>query len=310
MPLAKAAILDLGTNTFHLLLVSYGKAGFSILHREKRYVKLARGSARYIHPEAMQRALFSLQHFHEIISGYRIRKVIPVATQGFRQSSNAEELADTIYQRFQWKVRVVSGAEEAELILDGIRQALPPGKEPLLVLDIGGASVECIAVEEDAVLFRKSFPAGAANLLSRFGPAEGLTPDSRSELRHYLDETFAPLWLAVSNKSIRLVGSSGTFDSLVDMLHYPRKKEAVYAQKPYCSLDAAAIHELGRKLSACSEAERKHFPGLEPERVEMIPYAMEILGSVMEHLNIQSVTASDYALKEGVAWRLSQGIAI
>ena len=138
MPEKKIAVIDMGTNTFHLLLARQNEDAVEIYLKDKCPVQLGQGgiSKGFIAPEAMKRALKTLKYFHEIIEKENIKEVYAVATSAVRNASNGKDLTNEIFSTTGIEVHVISGVKEAELIYRGVKYALNLGPKPLLVMDV------------------------------------------------------------------------------------------------------------------------------------------------------------------------------
>ncbi len=123
MTQAKKAIIDMGTNTFHLLLVELNQDGFQTLYKEKVPVKIGQGgiSDNRIHPEAQNRALNTLTHFRELIDAENIDQIYAFATSAVRSAENGQEFTQLIKDQLDIQVHVINGEEEADLIYEGVQ---------------------------------------------------------------------------------------------------------------------------------------------------------------------------------------------
>src|SRR5687767_5336841 len=144
--MTKIAIIDMGTNTFHLLLAAVGPDGYTMLYRDHLGVKIGMSGINegFINPEACQRALDAMKTFRDIIDKNGISIIHAFATSAFRNARNGDALAKDIRSQTGIHVRIIAGDEEADLIFAGIREALDLESEVSLVMDIGAGSVEFI----------------------------------------------------------------------------------------------------------------------------------------------------------------------
>jgi len=136
----KFAVIDLGTNTFHLLLAEQGIDGIKIFHNEKLPIMLgANGISKgVIGQEAMQRGIEGVAYFHKKISMHNIKFIYASATSAVRNATNGAEFLEKIKSKTGINIEVISGEREAELIYSGVKSALIIGNEKVLVMDIGG----------------------------------------------------------------------------------------------------------------------------------------------------------------------------
>ena len=166
------AVLDLGTNTFNILIVNIEKNVKTILHHDRVPVKIGKGGIQnnQIIEEACQRAKEALKQFRKLIDQYnvKIEDITAIATSAFRNAINGQALADEIKQETEIEIRIIQGEVEAELIYYGVKGAMKIGEETALIMDIGGGSVEFILCNENHIFWKKSYEIGAQRLLDLF----------------------------------------------------------------------------------------------------------------------------------------------
>ncbi|WP_207432868.1 Ppx/GppA phosphatase family protein [Sabulibacter ruber] len=308
----RLALIDLGTNTFHLLIVELNSDGVQqTLYKTKIPVKLGEGgiSKGEITPEARERGLRTLKEFKEIMAQHHVEDVKATATSALRNASNGAEVVKAIKEQTGIDVEVISGAREAELIFKGVQLAMQVGPKPVLVMDIGGGSIEFIIGTDKGILWKKSFEIGAQRLLDKFYPdqEQPIQPEQVKALRHYLQDHLQKLTAAVlQHQPEVLIGSSGTFDTLVDM--------DLASQGLTRDIDATPDMELGlntfnrqyKELLQKNRAERLAIPGMLAMRVDMIVVASVAIDWVLEKYNLEKIRVSAYALKEGMLAELLQ----
>ena len=163
------AIIDCGTNTFHLLIIQEQGDVAKELYRDRVAVRIGKGgiSDGKIIPEAADRAITTLKDFKKTIDLYDVKEIHAFATSAFRNASNGEDVRDLIMDRTGINIEIISGEREAELIYEGVNAALAIGKEPALIMDIGGGSVEFIIATENDLLWKHSFEIGSTNMKER-----------------------------------------------------------------------------------------------------------------------------------------------
>lgn len=303
---AKAAIIDMGTNTFHLLLVDITKEGFQTLYKEKIPVKIGQQgiSENTIHPDAKKRAHHTLSHFRNLIDGEEIKNIYAFATSAVRSAQNSNEFVEEIKQQHGIVVNVIDGDQEAHLIYEGIRFSGSLNKENSLMMDIGGGSVEFIIGNEEQIYWKQSFEIGGQRLLDLFHYHDPILASEVIKLTSYLKEKLPALITALETyKPKRLVGASGTFDTLTDMylasLHVSKGKR----QKVF-HLPRIEFEKLAQKLVTLNKEERLKIPGMIPMRVDMIVVASCLIEFILQYVDANELVCSNYALKEGVISQL------
>ena len=155
----KAAVIDMGTNTFHLLLVELHGNEFKTIYKEKIAVKLGQGgiTQNLIAPEAEKRALHTLGHFKNLIDGESISQVFAFATSAVRNATNGPDFVNRVREQLGIQIHVISGDEEAQLIYEGIHFSGALDERTTLMMDIGGGSVEFIIGNAQEAFWKQSF---------------------------------------------------------------------------------------------------------------------------------------------------------
>lgn len=298
----KLAVIDLGTNTFHLLIVDLKERDFSVVFKEKTAVKLGKGgiSKGLITDDAQERALKALKRFKEVIDVHEVELVSATATSAIRNAKNGQDLVDLIALQTGIKTRVIDGLQEATFIYNGVKKALDIGPKPSLIMDIGGGSIEFIIGSRDQIFWKRSFEIGGQRLIDRYHKQDPISSEENETLVSYLDEELKSLKEIAKHYEIdTLIGSSGTFDTLSDI--YCIKNGIDKApEATELPLDFDEFHEIVDDLIAKSKAQRLEIPGMIQLRVDMIVVAVILVRHITKMLNIKNIRVSSYALKEGV----------
>jgi exopolyphosphatase/guanosine-5'-triphosphate,3'-diphosphate pyrophosphatase len=302
----RVALIDMGTNTFHLLIVEMPtKPGDKphILLRTKAGVRLGEGgiSKGIIAPEPYARALHTLAGFKEEMELHGVEDVRATATSAMRVTKNGPDLVRDIFEQTGIQVNVIPGDREAELICEGVRQAVDLGTEAQLIVDIGGGSVEFIIANQTTIFWKQSFEIGAQRLLDKFFPdPSGVFPAAAVEAeQEYLASVLTPLIEAVQRyKPVGLVGASGSFDSLADMQLGQLRTEAQLP--PSTELALESFQSSYRHLLSGNHEQRLALPGILPMRADMLVVASVLIDYVLGITEITRIRTSAFALKEGV----------
>ena len=300
------AIIDLGTNTFNLLVAEHtGKGALRMLHEEECPVFLGRGSTEkgIITDEAMERALVALRELMDVSRSYGAACVQGFGTSALRSARNATDLRTRAKALFDLDISVITGEQEAELILAGVRQAVSFGTRPMLVMDIGGGSIEFILATDKALMWKRSFELGATRLLERFTPSDPLTIDEQFRLVTYLDAQLEPLFAVMDRHwPAALVGSAGSFDTLAELVALERGDTWAPDQvtMTFSNIEFDAVKE---RIIGSTRAERVVIKAIPEYRVDTLPLALIAMERVIAH-GIEELRWSRYALKEGAAVRM------
>ena len=181
-----AAAIDLGTNSFHLIVARIDPEGhFDVLATEKEMVRLGSGSGdmHLLADDAMERGIAALVRFAGIAQGFDT-PITAVATSALREASNRATFLDRARLKAGIEIDVIPGVEEARLIHLGVLQALPVFDEQVLVIDIGGGSTEFLVGRGRDVRSAHSTRLGAIRLTDRFFPGGKVKRACRPRLSH------------------------------------------------------------------------------------------------------------------------------
>jgi len=302
----RLALIDLGTNTFHLLIVEIpttpGQQPMVVL-RTKAGVRLGEDgiSQGIIAPAAYDRALHTLAGFKEEMELHSVTEVRATATSAVRVTKNGPDLVREIFETTGIQVNVIAGDREAELICEGVRQAVDLGEAAQLIMDIGGGSVEFIIASQTTIFWKQSFEIGAQRLLDQFFPdPSGIFPAEAVEAeQRYFSTVLEPLVEAVQRyRPVGLVGASGSFDSLADIQLGQLRSES---ELPPCTeLAVESFQSSYRHLLSGNHEQRKALPGILPMRADMLVVAAVLIDYVLGITEITRIRTSAYALKEGL----------
>jgi exopolyphosphatase/guanosine-5'-triphosphate,3'-diphosphate pyrophosphatase len=298
----KIAIIDMGTNTFHLLLAEADDRGYHITYRERLAVKIGKGGINHglITEDGIHRALLAMQSFRNTIVQQGVAKTYAFGTSALRNAKNSQEVVNRIKALTDIDVNIISGDREAEFIYMGVKSALDMGKERSLIIDIGGGSVEFIIGDNDTIYWKESIEIGAQRLLERFQTNDPITQEEISALDRHFEISLTPLFRAFEKyPTTVLVGSSGTFDTLSDIFcaRHDIHKSPEEIETP---LSIAGFYEIYHELIKKDRAQRMQIPGMIEMRVDMIVVACCLIRYIIEQHTFERIRVSTYALKEGV----------
>jgi exopolyphosphatase / guanosine-5'-triphosphate,3'-diphosphate pyrophosphatase len=305
----RIAVLDLGTNTFNLLIAeTTGDKTFKILLNTKQGVKLGSGgiNRKLITDEAFQRGIDAVGRYFETIKQYCVDEIRAIATSAIRDAENGEKFADTLKHKFGIAVSVISGEKEAELIYMGVRQTLPFKNKCFLILDIGGGSNEFIIADDAGIFWKRSFRLGMARLLEKFNPSDPITSVEIADCEKYFKSELTELFNQVTfYKPEVFIGASGSFDSFVAMLISENLLKSTEIGM-FHEIPLAVYSHLHQKILRSTKEDRDKMEGLEPVRRDMIVLATVFVNFVINELAFKTIYQSAYSLKEGAIFEIIQ----
>jgi exopolyphosphatase/guanosine-5'-triphosphate,3'-diphosphate pyrophosphatase len=305
----RLAILDLGTNTFHLLIADVREdRSFNILFKQEEFVKLGENGLDRIGKKPFHRGVEQIRKYKKVLDEFQPDKIIAFGTAAIRRAVNSDEFIGKIKSICPMEVRKISGDEEAELIYLGVRQAVSLNEHPQLIMDIGGGSTEFIIANEREILWKKSFPVGASVLKQKFHYHEPIQDYEIDHLDIYLNETLDPLLSQLRNFQIdHLIGASGSFDTIAAMVAHEFYQSDLLTGKTSFDISLGEFQFIQQQLVKSDLQQRLAMKGMVAFRAEMMVVAAILAKFVVEKFRIQKITQSAYALKEGVLWKMIQG---
>jgi exopolyphosphatase/guanosine-5'-triphosphate,3'-diphosphate pyrophosphatase len=301
----KQAIIDLGTNTFHLLIADRQNGHPETLFRESRPARIGQAGINQgiITEEGIGRALDVLTYFRQKLDEFGVsdEQILATGTSAIRVARNQAEFIERVQQQTRIPIRVLSGDQEAEYIYQGVRAAGALSEQTALIIDIGGGSVEFILGNQSRIFWKQSFEIGGQRLRERFMTADPISAGSIRRLTDYFQEQLLPLANAVHQyQPTVLVGSSGSFDTLVDLYYMHEKGRLPSPDQTSFMLPVAEFYRAYSLLTTRNHNERMQLPGMIELRVDMIVVAVCLIDFVLKQYTISQIRTSTYSLKEGI----------
>ncbi|MES2560616.1 MAG: phosphatase [Bacteroidota bacterium] len=297
------AIIDLGTNTFHLLIAEI-EHGAIIEHRKIQIpVKIGEGgiNEQYIAPAAYERGMNALKTFREALNEFGIHEITAFGTSAIRDASNGLTFINDAKRLYQITIESISGEYEAELIYRGVQHSFDLPDANVLVMDIGGGSVEFIIGRKETILWKHSYPLGAARLIERFHNSDPISDVEVVSLQSYLVHNIKLLRDALLQFPAEiLIGSAGSFETLVEVLQKDLHKPVLHLGDHAQQISLDDFNEFVELITSRNATERAALNGMADFRVEMIVVATILMDVVIRRFEITRLIASQYSLKEGM----------
>ena len=300
----KTAIIDLGTNTFNLLIFEEN----TTLFKTKIAVKLGEGGITkgYIAEAPFQRGFEALKKHLQTIEKYQADRTLAFATSAIRSTSNGVDFVVKVKTELGLHIEVIDGNKEAELIYLGVKQALDLGDSNKLIIDIGGGSTEFIICNKKEIFWKQSFQLGAARLLERFQPQDPVTSTEVKSIEGYLEDALTTLWTALQIFPCdTLVGSSGSFDTLANVIVHQFYDISMLKGKTAFDFKLSDYYWLHEYFLKSNLEKRLKTPGMIRMRADMIVISSIFINYILKRQKIISMKLSTYALKEGIMKTLS-----
>jgi exopolyphosphatase/guanosine-5'-triphosphate,3'-diphosphate pyrophosphatase len=304
------AVLDLGTNTFNLVVARKSDTGgVEFVHSSKLPVKLGEGGITQglITQAAFKRGIDAIVQHQKILMQYKPQKILAFGTSALRTAKNGPDFLEQIRKIAGIGVEIITGDREAELIYYGVRQTIKMDTDKYLILDIGGGSNELIIADGTTIFWKRSYNLGIARLLSRFNPSDPITPREIDKIESYLDSELSELYYQVDKHLVtRLLGASGSFETFVAMIREDDDSRVTQLSVlPHITpVSTGSFNMLHNRLIRSTSGERAKMKGLEPMRIEMIVLASLFVKFIVERLGITQIIQSNFSLKEGAIYEM------
>lgn len=290
------AVIDLGTNTFNLLIVEINALNqITLLHQDKAGVGLGMGGIHkdILSNDAMERANACLQQFKSVCNTYGAQSIQAIGTSALRDAENAIQWIHEVNRDLGIKIEIISGQAEASLIFKGVECSTPLNDKGL-IMDIGGGSTEFISYEKGTMTSADSLNIGITRIFQGFNLSDPLNEKDLKTLENYLDTNTAS-WQAPKFCN-RFIGSSGSFESIYELIHKKNIPDPFKAEK----IDILEFHDTLDYLMFSSLKDREDNPYLIPIRKLMAPIAAFKISWVLKKVEFEELWVSPCALKEGV----------
>src|SRR4030042_6567329 len=286
MALNNFAAIDIGTNSFHLIVTRIkGNGNFEIIDREKEVIRLREGSSgdiKEIKPAAVERAVQTLKNFKGIAEPHNASSRA-VATSAVREALNQSEFIKRVYDETGIEIEVVSGHEEARLIYLGVLKAVPFYKNKILCIDVGGGSTEFIIGCKGKIDFSMSHKIGAVRMTQHFFPDGVISKTRIQECRKWIEGEIYPTLEIIRKYNFEFcVGSSGTIMSIGSMLlKIEEESEAAATILNNYEFSAADLRKVEKKIFRKKMiSDRKKIKGLDSKRADIIPAGVLIFSTL------------------------------
>jgi len=299
-----AASIDLGSNTFRLLVADCTAGKLTVLDKKTVTVRLGRSlqNSGLLHDDSMQKGFEVLRTFRESLDHFQPQNIRICGTEALRRARNNEFFLQNAEKILRHKIDILTGEEEAHLSFAG---ALSGSKEPLcmplLLVDVGGGSTELLYRDAaDAKIRYGSIPVGVVGLTEKFlaSPPHHDITSMDELLADMLGNTLKDLTLLAKQSSVLIIGCGGTATSMaaLDLKLTFYNESLVHGHV----LQYDAIETLWNKLSCLSVEKRNELPGLGEGRGEILPAGIRIYLILLKLLQQDMMRVSDTGLLEGI----------
>ena len=291
------AAIDLGSNSFHMIVAEHQNGEVQVVDRVKEMVRLGGGldKKNNLTPEVMERALATLERFGQRLKGIPPQAIRAVGTKTLRTARNAEPFLDAAQKALNHEIEIISGFEEARLVYQGVTHDIEVMDQALLVMDIGGRSTELIRGSGQTPFQMDSLTMGSVSMsMKHFADGiitkkrmENAELDAMAELQGVRKNYKNSLWE-------RAIGSSGTIRSIAKII--------LAAGWAHHAITFDALKKLRKITIEVGSVDKLDLEGLKEERRPVFPGGLAILYAAFKQLKIEELMVSDGALREGVIY--------
>jgi exopolyphosphatase/guanosine-5'-triphosphate,3'-diphosphate pyrophosphatase len=303
----RAAVWDLGSSSFHLLVCEAGEDGtLQPVLRRRALLNLgaAVGATGMIPGDRVAAALSATRRLRRQLDGAGADVVVALATAALRDAENGGHLVERLEHVIEVPVRVLDGPEEARLCFVGQQAGVWTGDADTVGIDLGGGSLEVAAGTRRTLSLATSIPVGATRLRGELGTGEVLTRTDRTTIE---DRTAAALvgvrraLRRLGASTGRVVLSGGTARALARLATARTRPRGDHssAEVNQVELPTGQVAELADRLAGLSLAERLALPGMPARRAPVLPIGAAILDSSARQLGIEHFVVSEWGLREG-----------
>ncbi len=298
----RVAALDLGSTSFHLVVVDVSSDGrMKRVLRRREVLHLGAIVARdgHLGGEEARMAVRATRILRRAADETSPHVVVAAATHALREAANGEDLLGKLEVASRCPIRLLDGSEEARLVYDGVRSTIGIGNEPTLVCDLGGGSLELAVGRGDEVIWDASFPLGASRLWAQFVRND---PPSADECERVVSLTCRTIRAARAELArefpfLRCVGTGGTLRALARI---ELATNDIARDVNGFDLPSARLNSLCAQLLRLPRHERLALPGMASRRADAIGIGALVLATLTEELDLPGVTVSDGGLREGM----------
>ncbi|MBK8079721.1 MAG: hypothetical protein IPK25_05205 [Saprospiraceae bacterium] len=295
----KFAVIDLGSNTFHLMIVKISGERFipsDILYRESYMTSLSSGGGKTILQKNWDDALQTAEKIKSVLNFYHVENIKITGTAVLRTADNRKEFLQQMEAILQNPVHVIDGSMEANYIGEGslLHPVLKEGKH--LILDIGGGSTECILLDNGGIGPKASFHLGIGVLKKMFFTEEVITQKQIIAASEYTDKTISTFMEELKNVPIdSLTGASGTFEAIEKIL-FGKTEYGIHAN----NISISIFKKLYGGLIFSYLESRLQYSNMPKERAPLIPVGLFLIHYFINKINPKEINISHFALKEGI----------
>jgi exopolyphosphatase/guanosine-5'-triphosphate,3'-diphosphate pyrophosphatase len=294
----RLGVLDVGSNTVHLQVVDTSpgaRPNPTFNYKEELRLTQYINEDNLVSDEGIEKLRGAIKRAIEQSASVQTQELLPFATSALREASNGEKIISSINKDFHIDLQVLTGEEEAKLTFLAARRWFGWSSGRLLVIDIGGGSLEMAAGVDESPEIATSLPLGAGRLTKEFLKGDPYTDKSLRALRDHIENKLEQILpsLVKHQESDRAIATSKTLRTLARLA-------GDWFDGTGKNITVEAIRKISAKLSEMDENTRAKLPGVSENRASQIVAGSLVAESVMRNLDIKELEVCPWALREGV----------
>ncbi len=301
-PFKRIAAIDLGTNSFHAVIVDiYPDGSFRTVDKLKEMVILAeKGMSDHLSEDAMLRGLDALKRIKFLCDSQEVETILAFATSAIRESKNGGEFIQRIYRETRIKARAIPGKREAQLIGYAVRHSISMDDEMVMMVDIGGGSVEFIIGNNTEMVYHNSLKLGVARMSAKFVENDPITDKEIHKLEKHYKKKLKKVFKAAEKYPIKtIIGSSGTMENIGAMVANQKSLPADITLNELV-FTASDFQDLYKDFILLNRKKRKKINQLDEKRIDIINPGMVLVKFLLEKFGIEHIKISEGALRDGM----------
>lgn len=294
----RLGVLDVGSNTVHLQVVDTSpgaRPNPTFNYKEELRLTQYINEDNLVSDEGIEKLRGAIKRAIEQSASVQTQELLPFATSALREAGNGEKIISSINKDFHIDLQVLTGEEEAKLTFLAARRWFGWSSGRLLVIDIGGGSLEMAAGVDESPEIATSLPLGAARLTKDFLKGDPYTDKSLRTLRDHIENKLEQILpsLVKHQESDRAIATSKTLRTLARLA-------GDWFDGTGKNITVEAVRKISAKLSEMDESTRAKLPGVSENRASQIVAGSLVAESVMRNLDIKELEICPWALREGV----------
>ena len=301
-PTKRIAAIDLGTNSFHAVIVDiYPDGSFRTIDKLKEMVILAeKGMENHLSRDARNRGIEALRRIKFLCDNQGVEKILAFATSAIREARNGGDFIEEIIQETGIKARAIPGKMEAELIGFAVKHSIVMDEENVLMIDIGGGSVEFIIGNKDEFLYYNSFKVGVARMAAKFISNDPITDTEIESLEKHYEKVLSEIAPILKEHKIKtLVGSSGTMENIAALVAKSNSvsNSLTLNEFTFPASDYLDFYKDFIKLNSKKRSKKK---ALDEKRIDIINPGLVLVNYLIKTYNFDTIKISEGALRDGM----------